>query len=170
MRRARTRGAVSAGVLIACLAGCVSERNERLTIGTRPTASFATLRGPSMIGPGTLDRTRWRTLVVVAPIDGVVHSEPFRLPPIVGRRAGPDRAGVFPSPGPEPKPVVGGWGVTLGELGRSVFDPLLAPGRAWRARRTGWWTWSPIKVWKRTRSDGARSASVGGVRRESNDE
>lgn len=172
--------AVRQAALLCCAAlftaGCVSDRNERLAIGTRPTPSFG--GGPSltMVGAGTTDRSRWRTMVVVSPIDGVVHGPTLRAYRPVGRRADADRAGVFPLTGPErraarrPGPGAGARGA-LAPLGRTVLDPVLMPYRLVRAARTGWWTWSPVQIWKRTRADRDRSAAVGGVRRqETNDD
>lgn len=162
-----------AGGLIAFLAaaalwagaGCSATLNERLAVGTRPTPSFGAWSGPGMAGAGTLDRSRWPTMIVVSPIDGVVHGETFRTVPVVSRRAGADRAGVFPPPSGAPA-AKGGEDVAEAarELGRAVTDPWLIPWRAWRAWAAGGWTWSPMEIWKRTRQDRARSAAVGGVR------
>ena len=163
------------GVLVCCAAvtasGCASPRNERLTLGVRPTPSFG--GGPSltMAGPGTLERSRWRTMVVVSPIDGVVHGPTLRTLRPVGRRADADRAGVFPLTGPQrrsARPAGPGakTGAALGPLGRATLDPALMPYRLYRAARSGWWGWSPMEIWKRTRADRDRSAAVGGVRRQ----
>ncbi len=164
MKRA---GAVMLAAGIWAAGGCSAALNERLAVGTRPTASFGGWTGPGMAGPGTLDRRQWPTMILVAPIDGVVHGETFRTVPVVSRRAGADRAGVFPRP-----ELAGRSGVSEGdvseaarELGRAVADPWLIPWRAWRAWAAGGWTWSPMEIWKRTRQDRARSAAVGGVRR-----
>jgi hypothetical protein len=160
----------------ACLAaslggvgGCAAGLNERVAIGTRPTASFGGGTGPGggAAGPGTLDRTRWRTMVVVAPIDGVVHSEPFRMIRPVSRRAPADRAGAFPFSAPP-----GGAGDSqaweaLREVGRSAADVVWGPARGWRAvrgGRAGWWTWSPAEIWKRTRGDRTAWSGVGAIR------
>ncbi len=145
----------------ALLPGCVCHHNERLAIGTRATTSFREGPAMTMAGPGTPDRARWRTMIVVAPIDGVVHAEPFRLPRPISRRSGPERAGVFPTPD-RPRRGDHDWFETAQDIGRSAFDPLLAPRRAWRAGRSGWWTWSPREVWKRERAERRRTGTVGG--------
>lgn len=166
--------------------GCVSHRNERLAIGTRPTASFVqpmprpttTDRpgGPAVTrafsgDPARLDRSRWRTMVVVVPIDGVVHTETFRGVAPVGRRAPADRAGVFPSIGSMALTAESSdLGLTSRELGRAVSDPLLAPLRFVRAARGGWWTWSPYEIWKRTPPHRGRWSAVSGRRREHRDD
>jgi hypothetical protein len=148
--------------------GCAATLNERLAVGTRPTPSFGGWSGPGMAGPGTLDRRQWPTMIVVTPVDGVVHGETFRTMALVSRRAGADRAGVFPLPesGGAGESSLG-WdaAVTVREFGRGMADPWLAPWRGWRAWAAGGWTWSPMEIWKRTRQDRARSAAVGGVRR-----
>lgn len=182
--------AVTAACLAMLAPGCVSHRNERLVIGTRATASFgpggpgmarSQPTGPDGAGgrtvrafssdPVRLDRSRWRTMVVVSPIDGVVHTETFRGVAVVGRRAPAARAGVFPPVDAEP---AGSWTRDLaasgGELGRAVMDPFLAPLRLLRAARGGWWTWSPYEIWKRTRHDRTRWSAVGGRRQERSDE
>jgi hypothetical protein len=143
--------------------GCVADLNERLALGTRPTPTFGGGHGPGMGTPGTLDRSRWRTLVVVAPIDGVVHADPFRTEPWASRTAGPRRAGVFPFDAPRLEPTDDA-AETLREYGRAAFDPLLAPIRGVRSVRAGVWTWSPVRVWKRTPSARSRPATVGGRR------
>lgn len=182
---------VCAGLGLACATGCVSGFNERIAIGTRPTASFGGAHGPGMASPNwappagsgggpamappadrnRLDRSRWRTMVVVAPIDGVVHTEHFRGIAIVGRRAAPERAGVFLRTGSEDPP---GWArdavETAQDLGRAGMDPLLAPWRLIHAGRGGWWTWSPTEIWKRTRQDRPRWSAVGGRRQEKSHE
>lgn len=149
------------------MGGCVADLNERAAIGTRPTASFGGGTGPGAAGPGTLDRGRWRTTVVLAPIDGVVHTEPFRMIRPVSRRASAARTGAFPFSTP-----MGGDGGSqaweaLQELGRSTADVVWGPARGWRAvrgGRGGWWTWSPVEIWKRTRGDRTHWSAVGGVR------
>lgn len=164
MKRA---GAVMLAAAVWAAGGCSAALNERLAVGTRPTASFGGWTGPGMAGPGTLDRRQWPTMILVAPIDGVVHGETFRTVPVVSRRAGADRARVFPPPTPESRRRVGERDLAEAarELGRAVADPWLIPWRAWRAWAAGGWTWSPMEIWKRTRQDRARSAAVGGVRR-----
>ena len=151
------------------LGGCTANLNERVAIGTRPTASFGGGTGPGAggTGSGSLDRARWRTMVVVSPIDGVVHSEPFRMVRPVSRRAPADRAGVFPYSTPYAGPARSQAWEALRELGRSAADVVAGPARGWRAvrgGRAGWWTWSPVEVWKRTRADRTVWSGVGSVR------
>jgi hypothetical protein len=164
-----------AGAIVWCvgaslaLGGCTADLNERLAIGTRPTASFGGGTGPGAAGTGsgTVDRSRWTTMVVVAPIDGVVHSEPFRMVRPVSRRAPADRAGVFPYSTPYAGPARSQAWEALQELGRSTADVVWGPARGWRAvrgGRAGWWTWSPVEVWKRTRADRTVWSGVGSVR------
>lgn len=172
MRRVRAGAwGVAASLSLCCggLGGCTANLNERVAIGTRPTASFGGGTGPGAAGAGSgsLDRTRWRTMVVVAPIDGVVHSEPFRMVRPVSRRASADRAGVFPYSTPYAGPArLQAW-EALRELGRSAADVVWGPARGWRAVRGGreeWWTWSPVEIWKRTRADRRSWSGVGAVR------
>jgi hypothetical protein len=177
---------IAAAVALIAPPGCVSHRNERLAIGTRPTASFVRPASPPAsaersIGrtpvrafsrdPSRLDRSRWRTVVVVVPIDGVVHTETFRGVAPVSRRAPADRAGVFPSIGSmglmeQPNDL----GATARELGRAASDPLLAPLRFVRAARGDWWTWSPYEIWKRTPPQRGRWSAVSGRRKEQRDD
>ncbi len=177
----RFRSVTTMLCLGACLSaggtvGCVADLNERAVIGTRPTASFGGETGPGAAGAGTLDRRRWRTTVVVAPIDGVVHTEPFRMVRPVSRRAPAERAGAFPFS--TPPGGLGGSGGSqaweaLQEMGRSAADVVWGPARGWRAvrgGRAGWWTWSPVEIWKRTRGDRTRWSAVGGVRTEHKEE
>lgn len=166
------------GVVLAAFSagGCVAALNERVAIGTRATASFAGSPaagepGDGMSGPGTQDRTRWATMVVVSPVDGVVHTDPLRRPRPVGRRSAATRVDVFPPVRPVDEPAGGsGLGGVAGELGRSLMDPLLAPLRLVRAGAGGWWTFSPMEIWKRTPDRLRRGGSVAGVRREASDD
>lgn len=168
-------------LLAGALTGCVSERNERLVIGTRPTPSFALEQGPDAgetagtaestgaAGPGEPDRRRWRTTVVVAPIDGVVHTATLRTEELPGRRADAREAGVFPTiqsvtGGRSPAGGAHDLGPGFDELGRVLFDPFLSPVRTARAWRGGWWTWSPISVWKRTPGDRTRPGTIAATR------
>lgn len=164
--------ATAAIVLLASVAlgGCAAPLNERLAIGTRPTASFGGSTGPGMAGPGTLDRGRWRTMVVVSPIDGVVHTEPFRTPRPISRRSGPERVGAYPFSWDHRAPADDQAGRAAGELGRSVLDLWRWPRRGLRAWRGGWWTWSPVEVWKRTPPGVGRWSAVGGVRERTDDD
>lgn len=166
------RALAAAGIAAVLAAGgCAADLNERLAIGTRATASFgggpaAGEPGDGMTGAGTLDRTRWATMVVVSPVDGVVHTDPLRRARPVGRRSAAARVDVFPAVEPA-EPAGGiGLGAVAGELGRTVMDPLLAPLRLARAGAGGWWTFSPMQIWKRAPDRLRRGGSVAGVRRE----
>ncbi|MCC5822726.1 MAG: hypothetical protein LAT64_04040 [Phycisphaerales bacterium] len=165
-------GLLALALMLAALGtgGCVSHQNERLAIGTRATPTFGGGSALSMAGPGTLQRSRWRTMVIVAPVDGVVHGPPLRTLRPVGRRADADRVGMFPLTTPIAAPVAprprNEFSESFGPLGRATLEPVLMPYRLVRAVRAGWWTWSPMQIWKRTRADRDRSASVGGVRRQ----
>lgn len=162
-------------VCVGGLGGCAADLNERVAIGTRPTASFGGGTGPGAAGAGsgTLDRSRWTTMVVVAPIDGVVHTEPFRMVRPVSRRAPADRAGVFPYSTPYAGPGGSQAWEAAREMGRSTADVVWGPARGWRAvrgGRAGWWTWSPVEVWKRTRADRTVWSGVGGSRGQAHNE
>jgi hypothetical protein len=170
-------GAVAVATMAA--GGCTADLNERLAIGTRATASFGGMPasgepGGGMAGAGTQDRTRWATMVVVSPVDGVVHADPLRRPRPVGRRSPAERVDVFPVVDPVEEArgasgPVGSAAGLAGELGRSVMDPLLAPYRLGRAGAGGWWTFSPLQIWKRSPDRLRRGGSVAGVRREIGD-
>lgn len=157
--------ALGVGLALACLGagGCVSGRNERLAIGAVATPSFGGASGPGAAGPGATRRSRWRTMVVVAPIDGVVHWAPLRGEGLPDRRSDAFDAGVYPSVESVTRarePVRAGWD----DLGRAVCDPVMLPVRVWRSLRGGWWSWSPIAVWKRAPERLRLGGSVGGVR------
>jgi len=168
---------VGAGALaLVLVGGCApTGLNERLAIGTRPTASFVddeTGTGPT----GTLTmrsetprpREAWSTLVDIAPVDGIVHDPTFRSRRPISRRSEGRRVGAYPDPLGEPTGACCDtlW-AALGELGRASVDAVVMQVRSisgLTAGRSGSAAWSPMEIWKRTATDEARVGTVPATR------
>lgn len=148
-------------------AGCVYEKNERLTLGGayRSPAIFETERPPAGFGhaPGLFehtpsDRANWATTPFVAPFDGVVHGHLLRVFP-ANRPGTPARAyGRYPTIADALDPQSHGYTpdlwYTLSEYGRSslgadysflylltkghLFEDMMSPFPYKRTHSTGW--------------------------------
>jgi len=168
---------LAAGMSLVALGCAPTHLNERLAIGTGPTASFETGTPPAapltMRAETSRPRRSWDTLVDGSPIDGVVHGLPFRTRPPVTRRDDGHRVGAYPDPldTERARPSESVFGAVF-DLGRAVSDAVFLGVRSVTTGVRGgerWGLWSPRTIWKRTHADRSRVGTIPPARRDAPD-
>ena len=143
-------------VSLLIVGGCTRGANARLELGAmQRTPTFLDSEASGLPDRTTMERSRWDTTVVIAPVDGVVHGAVMRRVPFPRKSYSPRRYGLVPTSETALEfQREGGIGASLGmafgvcdEIGSSltcIFDPF---EMHYELSNT---LWSPMQVWKRT--------------------
>lgn len=146
---------VSMLIVLMGAGGCTREVNARLELGAKhQTPTFAGSADSDVLDRVPMERARWDTTVVIAPVDGVVHGAVMRRVPFPRKSFSPRRYGLVPTSETALEfQREDGIGASLGmafgvcdEIGSSltcIFDPF---EMHYELSNT---LWSPMQVWKR---------------------